>query len=177
MFSHISECCEHAVTCSWGLHGCLVRYCAALKEKFIVVDTGRHECQSCGYIYNQSGGDPSYPISAGILTVVSARLLNKVGQGVCSMTGYQSRYLNFMSHKYFNITEFIAIMEMAFKKAQSEISCDKAPNATNYSLHILTKFGTIPAPRSWQNSCVCCGCDPAYLSMLWTLAFHVWWYK
>ncbi|EYU29328.1 hypothetical protein ABFS82_05G136500 [Erythranthe guttata] len=37
-----------------------------LEEKFAVVNTGVYECRSCGYNYNQSSGDPSYPIPPGL---------------------------------------------------------------------------------------------------------------
>eukprot|EP00897_Mesotaenium_endlicherianum_P004721 jgi/Mesen1/4277/ME000022S03567 len=43
----------------------LSRENAALAEKFAVLDTGKWECQSCGYVYDQSKGDSDYPISAG----------------------------------------------------------------------------------------------------------------
>ncbi|KAM7508438.1 hypothetical protein LguiA_018891 [Lonicera macranthoides] len=36
------------------------------EEKFAVLNTGIYECQSCGYLYNQSVGDPSYPIPPGL---------------------------------------------------------------------------------------------------------------
>ncbi|XP_051139499.1 uncharacterized protein LOC127257175 [Andrographis paniculata] len=37
-----------------------------VEEKFAVVNTGIHECRSCGFRYNQAVGDPSYPIPAGM---------------------------------------------------------------------------------------------------------------
>ncbi|KAL3845045.1 hypothetical protein ACJIZ3_002448 [Penstemon smallii] len=36
------------------------------EEKFVVVNTGVYECRSCGFLYNQSTGDPSYPIPPGL---------------------------------------------------------------------------------------------------------------
>uniref|UniRef100_K3YM56 Rubredoxin-like domain-containing protein n=1 Tax=Setaria italica TaxID=4555 RepID=K3YM56_SETIT len=32
------------------------------EEKFAVLNTGIHECRSCGYRYDQASGDPSYPL-------------------------------------------------------------------------------------------------------------------
>lgn len=37
-----------------------------LEEKFAVLNTGISECRSCGYLYNESAGDPSYPIPPGL---------------------------------------------------------------------------------------------------------------
>ncbi|KAL5697764.1 hypothetical protein ACHQM5_028881 [Ranunculus cassubicifolius] len=37
-----------------------------LEERFAVLNTGIHECRSCGYLYNQSAGDTSYPIPPGL---------------------------------------------------------------------------------------------------------------
>ncbi|XAR52503.1 hypothetical protein NMG60_11020623 [Bertholletia excelsa] len=37
-----------------------------LEEKFVVLNTGIHECRSCGYRYDEAAGDPSYPIPAGL---------------------------------------------------------------------------------------------------------------
>lgn len=37
-----------------------------LEEKFAVVNTGIYECRSCGYKYDESAGDPSYPIPPGL---------------------------------------------------------------------------------------------------------------
>ncbi|KAK3020392.1 hypothetical protein RJ639_046125 [Escallonia herrerae] len=37
-----------------------------LQEKFAVLNTGIYECRSCGYLYNESAGDPSYPIPPGL---------------------------------------------------------------------------------------------------------------
>ncbi|KAF5196659.1 Rubredoxin [Thalictrum thalictroides] len=37
-----------------------------LEERFAVLNTGIHECRSCGYRYNESVGDSSYPIPAGL---------------------------------------------------------------------------------------------------------------
>ncbi|KAL1225356.1 hypothetical protein V5N11_009014 [Cardamine amara subsp. amara] len=36
-----------------------------LEEKFAVLNTGIYECRSCGYKYDESAGDPSYPIPPG----------------------------------------------------------------------------------------------------------------
>ncbi|KAJ6823956.1 uncharacterized protein M6B38_128355 [Iris pallida] len=36
------------------------------EEKFAVLDTGVHECRSCGYLYKESAGDPSYPVPPGL---------------------------------------------------------------------------------------------------------------
>lgn len=36
------------------------------EEKFAVLNTGVHECQSCGYRYDQAAGDPSYPVPPGL---------------------------------------------------------------------------------------------------------------
>ena len=36
------------------------------EEKFAVVNTGIYECRSCGYKYNETAGDPSYPIPPGL---------------------------------------------------------------------------------------------------------------
>uniref|UniRef100_A0A1J3CZX7 Rubredoxin n=1 Tax=Noccaea caerulescens TaxID=107243 RepID=A0A1J3CZX7_NOCCA len=35
------------------------------EEKFAVLNTGIYECRSCGYKYDESTGDPSYPIPPG----------------------------------------------------------------------------------------------------------------
>ena len=35
-------------------------------EKFIVLNTGVYECRSCGYLYDQKVGDPSYPVPPGL---------------------------------------------------------------------------------------------------------------
>ncbi|KAG2325875.1 hypothetical protein Bca4012_040329 [Brassica carinata] len=35
------------------------------EEKFAVLNTGIYECRSCGYKYDESAGDPSYPIPPG----------------------------------------------------------------------------------------------------------------
>ncbi|GAU11597.1 hypothetical protein TSUD_345890 [Trifolium subterraneum] len=35
------------------------------EEKFAVLNTGIYECRSCGYKYDESVGDPSYPIPPG----------------------------------------------------------------------------------------------------------------
>lgn len=35
------------------------------EEKFAVLNTGISECKSCGYLYDQAAGDPSYPIPPG----------------------------------------------------------------------------------------------------------------
>lgn len=37
-----------------------------LEEKFAVLNTGKYECTSCGYIYDQSLGDPLYPVAPGL---------------------------------------------------------------------------------------------------------------
>ncbi|KAI3802806.1 hypothetical protein L1987_30949 [Smallanthus sonchifolius] len=37
-----------------------------LEEKFAVLNTGIYECRSCGYLYNEAAGDPSYPIPPGL---------------------------------------------------------------------------------------------------------------
>lgn len=37
-----------------------------LEEKFAVVNTGIYECRSCGYKYEETAGDPSYPIPPGL---------------------------------------------------------------------------------------------------------------
>eukprot|EP00270_Netrium_digitus_P011355 TRINITY_DN3609_c0_g1_i6.p1 TRINITY_DN3609_c0_g1~~TRINITY_DN3609_c0_g1_i6.p1 ORF type:complete len:225 (+),score=42.40 TRINITY_DN3609_c0_g1_i6:83-676(+) len=37
-----------------------------LEESFAVIDTGKWECRSCGFVYDQAKGDPSYPIAPGI---------------------------------------------------------------------------------------------------------------
>ncbi|XP_050223253.1 uncharacterized protein LOC126673227 [Mercurialis annua] len=36
-----------------------------MEEKFAVLNTGIYECRSCGYKYDESAGDPSYPIAPG----------------------------------------------------------------------------------------------------------------
>ncbi|CAI5954576.1 unnamed protein product [Closterium sp. NIES-65] len=36
------------------------------EEKFAVINTGKWECKSCGYIYDQFKGDPAYPIAPGV---------------------------------------------------------------------------------------------------------------
>ncbi|XP_071723581.1 uncharacterized protein [Rutidosis leptorrhynchoides] len=36
-----------------------------LEEKFAVLNTGIYECRSCGFKYDESIGDPSYPIPPG----------------------------------------------------------------------------------------------------------------
>uniref|UniRef100_A0A803KPL2 Rubredoxin-like domain-containing protein n=1 Tax=Chenopodium quinoa TaxID=63459 RepID=A0A803KPL2_CHEQI len=37
-----------------------------LEEKFAVLNTGIYECRSCGYRYDESAGDPSYPVPPGL---------------------------------------------------------------------------------------------------------------
>ncbi|PIA60662.1 hypothetical protein AQUCO_00300291v1 [Aquilegia coerulea] len=37
-----------------------------LEERFAVLNTGIHECRSCGYRYNEAAGDSSYPIPPGL---------------------------------------------------------------------------------------------------------------
>ncbi|KAJ0717388.1 putative Rubredoxin domain-containing protein [Helianthus annuus] len=37
-----------------------------LEEKFAVLNTGIYECRSCGYLYNEAAGYPSYPIALGL---------------------------------------------------------------------------------------------------------------
>ncbi|KAI5083098.1 hypothetical protein GOP47_0002841 [Adiantum capillus-veneris] len=34
-------------------------------EKFAVINTGKWECRSCGYVYEESKGEAAYPIAAG----------------------------------------------------------------------------------------------------------------
>ncbi|XP_066310737.1 uncharacterized protein [Miscanthus floridulus] len=36
------------------------------EEKFAVLNTGIHECRSCGYRYDQAAGDSSYPVPPGL---------------------------------------------------------------------------------------------------------------
>ncbi|CAO2187797.1 unnamed protein product [Urochloa humidicola] len=36
------------------------------EEKFAVLNTGVHECRSCGYRYDQAVGDASYPVPPGL---------------------------------------------------------------------------------------------------------------
>ncbi|KAF7070875.1 hypothetical protein CFC21_076315 [Triticum aestivum] len=36
------------------------------EEQFAVLNTGVHECRSCGYLYDQAKGDPSYPVPSGL---------------------------------------------------------------------------------------------------------------
>lgn len=36
------------------------------EEQFAVLNTGVHECRSCGYLYDQAAGDPSYPVPPGL---------------------------------------------------------------------------------------------------------------
>eukprot|EP00262_Sarcandra_glabra_P000545 TRINITY_DN1062_c0_g1_i1.p1 TRINITY_DN1062_c0_g1~~TRINITY_DN1062_c0_g1_i1.p1 ORF type:complete len:185 (+),score=7.16 TRINITY_DN1062_c0_g1_i1:132-686(+) len=36
-----------------------------LEEKFVALNTGIYECRSCGYKYDESAGEPSYPIPPG----------------------------------------------------------------------------------------------------------------
>jgi rubredoxin len=36
-----------------------------LEERFAVLNTGRHECRSCGHIYDETKGDMLYPVAAG----------------------------------------------------------------------------------------------------------------
>ncbi|CAM0947846.1 unnamed protein product [Alopecurus aequalis] len=36
------------------------------EEQFAVLNTGVHECRSCGYLYDQAAGDPSYPVPRGL---------------------------------------------------------------------------------------------------------------
>eukprot|EP00959_Pyramimonas_sp_CCMP1952_P123147 2574412-Pyramimonas_sp.AAC.1 len=38
---------------------------SADREKFAVIGSGQHECRSCSYIYDQSKGDPEFPVAAG----------------------------------------------------------------------------------------------------------------
>ena len=38
---------------------------APREEKFAVLDTGIWECKSCAYEYNESKGDPEFPVAAG----------------------------------------------------------------------------------------------------------------
>jgi len=37
----------------------------AEREKFAVIGSGQHQCRSCSYVYDQTKGDPEYPVSAG----------------------------------------------------------------------------------------------------------------
>ncbi|KAL5981699.1 hypothetical protein ACLOJK_015762 [Asimina triloba] len=37
-----------------------------LEERFAVLNTGIYECRSCGYKYDETVGDPSYPIPPGL---------------------------------------------------------------------------------------------------------------
>lgn len=37
-----------------------------LEEKFAVLNTGIYECRSCGYLYSEATGDPSYPVPPGL---------------------------------------------------------------------------------------------------------------
>ncbi|KMT13459.1 hypothetical protein BVRB_4g082380 [Beta vulgaris subsp. vulgaris] len=37
-----------------------------LEEKFAVLNTGIYECRSCGYKYDESAGDPNYPVPPGL---------------------------------------------------------------------------------------------------------------
>ncbi|RZC48804.1 hypothetical protein C5167_017241 [Papaver somniferum] len=37
-----------------------------LEEQFAVLNTGIHECKSCGYLYDESAGDKSYPVPPGL---------------------------------------------------------------------------------------------------------------
>ncbi|GLJ30922.1 hypothetical protein SUGI_0615930 [Cryptomeria japonica] len=37
-----------------------------LEEKFAVLNTGKYECSSCGYVYDQALGDQVYPIAPGL---------------------------------------------------------------------------------------------------------------
>ncbi|OEL30705.1 hypothetical protein BAE44_0008275 [Dichanthelium oligosanthes] len=41
-------------------------YPRRFEEKFAVLNTGIHECRSCGYRYDQAAGDPSYPVPPGL---------------------------------------------------------------------------------------------------------------
>lgn len=36
------------------------------EEQFAVLNTGVYECRSCGYMYDQAAGDPSYPVPPGL---------------------------------------------------------------------------------------------------------------
>ena len=44
------------------------------EEKFAVIDTGIWECKSCAYEYNESKGDPDFPVAAGTPWKVCGRL-------------------------------------------------------------------------------------------------------
>lgn len=37
-----------------------------LEEKFAVLNTGIYECRSCGYLFNEAAGDPSFPVPPGL---------------------------------------------------------------------------------------------------------------
>lgn len=51
---------------------------AELEEKFAVLDSGKFGCNSCGYVYDQDKGDPSYPIPAGELRVLHSHIRKHV---------------------------------------------------------------------------------------------------
>ncbi|KAK9136537.1 hypothetical protein Sjap_007131 [Stephania japonica] len=36
------------------------------EERFAVLNTGIYDCRSCGYLYDEALGDPSYPIAPGL---------------------------------------------------------------------------------------------------------------
>lgn len=36
-----------------------------LEERFAVINTGKHECRSCGHVYEEAKGDNTYPVNAG----------------------------------------------------------------------------------------------------------------
>lgn len=36
-----------------------------LEERFAVINTGEHECRSCGHVYVEAKGDNTYPVNAG----------------------------------------------------------------------------------------------------------------
>lgn len=35
-----------------------------------MLDSGKFGCNSCGYVYDQDKGDPSYPVAPGELTLL-----------------------------------------------------------------------------------------------------------
>ncbi|CAM6093560.1 unnamed protein product [Calypogeia fissa] len=37
-----------------------------LEERYLVINSGKNECRSCGYVYNSEKGDPNYPIPGGV---------------------------------------------------------------------------------------------------------------
>ncbi|CAM6094932.1 unnamed protein product [Calypogeia fissa] len=37
-----------------------------LEERYLVINSGKYECRSCGYVYNSEKGDSNYPIPGGV---------------------------------------------------------------------------------------------------------------